>query len=139
MKIVFLWINNLVVLLFMKLFTKCRNCKNELSFTKSSKTRVEFAMKNDENIMLSCETCFVKNNYFVNDIYAKKSKLLDIIANITFFVGTPIIGYLGYKFLYLTHNGVVKILGLSLIPIFVYTMLKERDRVRVNIFNRRYL
>lgn len=123
----------------MKLFTKCRNCKNEISFKNSCTTRVQLAMQEDENIMLSCKECFIKDKYFVNDIYAKKSKLIKIISSLIFLVGTPLLGYKGFQLFNYSVVGAVRIGVLLLPPVFIYGFLKSKDKIRVNTFNRRDL
>ncbi len=123
----------------MKLFTKCKKCKNEISFRNSSGTRVELAMNEGENIELSCKECLTKNKYLANDIYTKKSKSIEIITTFLFLVGTPLLGYIGYKKIYLSLVGTVKIASLLLISSLINSLLAQQDRRRVNTFNREYL
>ena len=90
---------------------------------------------------IDCENCTQKSTISVNKFYAKKSKLIIILAGIVFLVGT----FIGLYFLVniiielKTYFGIyVAAYGL-LIPIWIYSILNDHDRDRVIAFNQTYV
>ncbi|MFH4964966.1 hypothetical protein V8G69_08180 [Gaetbulibacter sp. M235] len=122
----------------MKLFAVCPKCKNEISFNSIHKTRVEFAMNDGETKTLNCKICEYKNTFKINELYAKESKIAQIIAGLIFFIGTPFL--LFYAKTILIKMGTLKltlIIGsFMLIPALIYKTILKEDRIRVNTFNR---
>lgn len=125
----------------MKLFVKCIKCKHEINFNTNHKTRVEFAMHEGETKILVCANCGLKNNFKVNELFAKESKLAFIIAGLVFLIGTPILIYylpifiLKYGSLYSSLGAA----GLLVIPVIIYSNILKEDRIRVNTFNRGWI
>lgn len=125
----------------MKLFVKCIKCKHEINFNSNHKTRVEFAMHEGETKILVCANCGLKNNFKVNELFAKESKLAFIIAGLVFLIGTPILIYylpifiLKYGSLYSSLGAA----GLLVIPVIIYSNILKEDRIRVNTFNRGWI
>ncbi len=107
----------------MKVYGKCKNCKNEIDYSISRSTRVEFAMKDGENITLNCKNCGTANEFYVDELYAKESKITQIVAGLIFLIGTP----LSFLFIGLIY---------SLIPVIIFGIMLKKDRMRVNYFNR---
>ncbi len=107
----------------MKVYGKCKNCKNEIDYSTSRSTRVEFAMKDGENITLNCKNCGTANEFYVDELYAKESKITQIVAGLIFLIGTP----LSFLFIGLIY---------SLIPVIIFGIMLKKDRMRVNYFNR---
>ena len=121
----------------MKLYTKCKHCKNELKCSSLAGTRVEFAMQKWEKKDLKCNSCETKNEYHVDELYAKPSRIAEILAGLIFIVGTPLV------FLFLSpivlRGGafaVFIISGLFLVPVIVFGIIKKQDQIRVKAFNR---
>jgi hypothetical protein len=122
----------------MKLFASCSKCKQEISFNSKHKTRVEFAKHEGETKTLNCESCGQKNTFKLDEISAKKSKNAIIAASLIFFTGIPFVIYYIDEFV-LKIGGLYSILtigGFLLIPIFVYKMIKYKEKVRINSFNK---
>ena len=126
----------------MRLFTKCKNCNQEILFRSDSNTRVELEMEKGEKIALNCFHCNEKNNYIVNDIYSKPSKVLRVSGPLFFLIGTPILAIWMYynipkeAFFHFKTGFMFGLLG---VPLAAAQILANRDRVRVNSFNNYYI
>ena len=86
---------------------------------------------------LKCEECQKEDNYHVNDVKAKESKLIALIAFGIFIFGTGIIGYLLRDYLFMPNNpyNVLAIGGLLLIPSAVYMIMTKQERDNARRFN----
>lgn len=125
----------------MRLFTKCKNCNNEINFRNDCSTRVELEMQKGENIFLDCNHCYQKQDYLVNKIYTKPSKILSLSGPLIFLIGTPILGIWMYYNIpkeAFFHFKTGLLFGLLGVPLAVSQILANRDRLRVNSFNNYY-
>ncbi|PCI07023.1 MAG: hypothetical protein COB73_08950 [Flavobacteriaceae bacterium] len=125
----------------MRLFTKCKSCNSEILFRNSSNTRVELEMDKGESISLICSHCNKRNDYVVNEIYTKPSKILRISGTLFFLTGTPIFAiwmYYNVPREAFFHFKTGFMFGLLAVPLAVSQILSNRDRVRVNSFNNYY-
>ncbi|GAA4281917.1 MULTISPECIES: zinc finger BED domain-containing protein [Gaetbulibacter] len=122
----------------MKVYGKCKKCNAEISYSTNSGTRVEFAMQEGENMTLTCQKCGIKTDFFVDELYAKESKIAQISAGLIFFIGTPIMFlFVSPVFMQSRSNYVIYIIGgFLLIPVIIYGTIKKQDQMRVNSFNR---
>lgn len=122
----------------MKLFSICRDCKQEMMFKSDSNTRVEFAMNEGKTRKIRCKHCGAANNIHVNDIYATESKLALLIALLVFAVGTPLTFFLMINIMTVTVNHYVILMagGILLVPVFIYIMISKQEQTRVSGFNR---
>jgi hypothetical protein len=122
----------------MKVYGKCGNCKHEIKYSTSANTRVEFAMKEEENKTLTCANCGLGTKFHVDELYAKESKIAQIFAGLIFIIGTPLILFFVSSVFFVNSNHYVAyaVGGFLLIPIMVYRIIKQQDRTRVNSFNR---
>ncbi|GGE38596.1 hypothetical protein [Psychroflexus planctonicus] len=117
----------------MKVYGKCKNCKNEIGYSTSTSTRVEFAMKEGENIKASCEKCLKESEFHVDELIAYKSNLPEKIAGITFMIVLLVTIY----YLFFSESKYV-IIAFGL-PLVVYIILSKQEQSRVSSFNRRKL
>jgi hypothetical protein len=121
----------------MRLYIKCSDCKNEISFWTLSSERVNLKMTHGDKIELDCKKCNTTKNYNIDDLRAKKSKIALIIASIIFIIGTPIALILLWD--YIWQTGLYGAFGLILIigiPSTIYGIINKNDNQRVSIFNR---
>lgn len=125
----------------MKVYGKCKNCKNETSFSTSAHTRVEFAMHHWESKKIKCRDCSGSNLFHVDELIAKPSKMAQILASFIFFIGTPLFYFLINPIFTGSRNHYVIYIigGFLLIPVFAYAVINKQDQTRVSDFNRRKL
>jgi hypothetical protein len=122
----------------MKVYGKCKKCKNEIVYTTNANTRVEFAIQEGETKTLICKNCKVKTEFKVDELYAKESKIAQIGAGLIFLIGTPLMFlfvnpvFSGSK----SHYVIYTVGGFLLVPVLIYGYMNQHDRARVNGFNR---
>ncbi|QTE24209.1 hypothetical protein [Polaribacter cellanae] len=125
----------------MKIYGKCKNCKNEIGYSTSANTRVEFAMQDGENKTLNCKNCGTITKFHVDQLFTKESKVAKIGAGLILLIGTPLM----FLFVNPIFNGsrnhyIIYIIGgFLLVPIIAYGIIQKQDRTRVNSFNRNKL
>ncbi len=122
----------------MKLFAKCTNCTAEIDFRSNAHTRVEFAMNEGEEKKLQCSICGAASLISVDKMYAKSSKIAQLVAGSAFIVGTLISIYVAVWGISASRNhyAVLVFGGFLLIPVFAYITLTKQDERRVSDFNR---
>jgi|SRR5690606_20794735 hypothetical protein len=125
----------------MKIYGQCGNCKDEINYSTSANTRIQFAMRNEENLTLTCTNCQIKTTFHVDELYARESKVAHIVAGLIFLLGTPLILFLFSPVFLINTNPFVTYIfgGFLLIPVIVFGIIKQQDRTRVNCFNRNKL
>ncbi|WP_310993127.1 hypothetical protein [Aequorivita marina] len=125
----------------MKIYGKCKNCQNEIQYSTSANTRVEFAMQDGENKTLNCKNCGIKTEFHVDELFTKESKIAQIGAGLIFFIGTPLMFlFVNPIFTGSRNHYVIYIVGgFLLVPIIAYGIIKKQDQTRMNSFNRRKL
>lgn len=121
----------------MKLIVNCKDCQEKIILKNSATDRIELSKEIGNEFKLRCEGCLIEHKYHVNDVKAKESKLLAIIAFIIFVFGTGIIVYLLREYLFTPNNpyNVLAIGGIILIPSFVYVIFKKQERDDAKRFN----
>ncbi len=125
----------------MKVYGKCKNCKNEIGYRTNANTRVEFAMQDGEIKKLNCKNCGTNFEFHVDELYANHSKIAQIGAGLIFLIGTPLIFFLVNPIFTDSRNHYVIYVvgGFLLIPIFAYAVINRQDQTRVSDFNNRKL
>lgn len=123
----------------MKVYGKCKNCQSEIGYRTGAGTRVEFAMYDGDSKTLKCENCGTETEFHVDELYAKESKIAQIIALIVFLVGTPTVFFLVNPIIENNNYMVYIFGGYLLLPVIVYALVRKQDQARVNSFNRRKL
>jgi SNF family Na+-dependent transporter len=125
----------------MNIYFKCQNCNQENRLKTNAKTRVEFAMKNGNSIKSNCNLCKRENTLKVNKIYAKKSKSIFLISGLIFLIGSAFGTYYLVKMIseMKTIIGIAIIASGLLVPIWIYNIINQEERNRVNSFNRTYV
>ena len=100
--------------------------------------RAELSREIGNEFNLRCEECLREKKYHVNDVKAKESKLIALIALAIFVFGTGIIVYLLRDYFFMSNNPYyVRAIGGSLIfPFLVYMIFTKQERGNVNRFNR---
>ncbi|MBP2833050.1 hypothetical protein J8281_12710 [Aquimarina sp. U1-2] len=125
----------------MKVYGKCKNCETENKYSTNANTRVEFAMQDGETKTLNCKDCGTDTKYHVDQLYAKQSKVAQLIAGLILFIGTPLM-FFGINPIFTgsrNHYVIYIIGGFLLVPIFAYAVINKQDQTRVSDFNRRTL
>lgn len=125
----------------MKVFGRCKNCKNEIKFSTRSTTRFDLATKKGENITLYCKSCGIKSGFHVDDLFTKKSKTAQIGAGTILLIGTPLIFFLLFRIFAESRNiyAIYIVGGFLLVPVIVYGVINKQDQTRVSSFNRNKL
>ena len=120
----------------MKLYAECTHCENEVEFRLKAGTRIELLRKVGEDFELTCDYCGQKFEQHVDQIYAKRSKFLRLLAILIFLVGTPAVGF-AVNPTVLNNINAVYVYGLFLtIPVAIYGLIIQQDQRRVSDFNR---
>ncbi|NEV95105.1 hypothetical protein G3567_13265 [Psychroflexus sp. YR1-1] len=117
----------------MKVYGKCKNCRNEIGYSTEANTRVEFAMKDGETKTLNCKNCGNSSEFHVDELIANRSKSPLILAGISFLL---VIGVSLYFLIFGDSEYVYFSIGL---PFVIYFILDKQDQTRVSSFNRRNL
>lgn len=125
----------------MKVYGTCKSCKNELSYTTSAYTRVDFAMQDGETKTLNCNHCGNTNEFHVDQLKTKHSKLAQLSAGLILLIGTPLVFFIVNPIFAGSRNHYVIYIigGFLLIPIFAYAVINKQDQTRVSSFNNRKL
>ena len=125
----------------MKVYGKCKNCKNEIGYSTSVRTRVEFAMQDGENKSLNCKNCGINMEFHVDDLFTKESKVAQIGAGLILLIGTPLVFFLINPIFTGSRNHYVIYIigGFLLVPVIAYGIIKKQDQTRVSSFNRNKL
>ena len=120
----------------MKLYTKCSHCENEVEFREKAGTRIELLKKVDENFELTCDYCGQKFERHVDQVYAKRSNFLRLLAILTLLIGTPIL-LIGLNPIIETSYKAVYVFGTFVtVPGVIYGLVVSQDSKRVSDFNR---
>ena len=122
----------------MNLIVNCKECRNKIMLKSSVNDRAELSREIGNEFNLRCEECLREKEYHVNDVKAKESKLIALIALAIFVFGTGIIGYLLRDYFFMSNNPYyVRAIGGSLIfPFLVYMIFTKQERDNVKRFNR---
>lgn len=121
----------------MKLFVNCNNCYEKIIFHNAANDRVELENELGRTIKLDCTSCLKSARYHVNEIEAIERQFIFVAALFIFIVGTLIGFYYVYQHLFHAQNiGVYKaVMGVIMIPSFVYVILNKQEKDNVERFN----
>lgn len=117
----------------MKVYGKCKNCKNETEYQTDANTRVEFAMNEGETKKIYCKNCGTKTEFHVDELFAKRSNMPYLLVALS--VLTVVIITLYFVF-FSDSQYVIIAFGL---PLVVYLIMTKQDQTRVSDFNNRKL
>ena len=120
----------------MKLYTNCKNCKEEIQFSVLARDRFALAKKRGEKIDLNCRSCGTRKTYHVNEIKAEEKKSIQVLAGLILLFGT--IGLFFFLWPILLKSSVLVVgglIGILTVPFLVYKFLNEDERNRVDYFN----
>ncbi|MFI0431233.1 hypothetical protein [Mariniflexile sp. HMF6888] len=98
-------------------------------------------MEKGNTYTAKCLTCNSTNTYQINDIYAKASRPLSIIAGLIFIIGT-LFGLFAIAIMFVEQKTVIGIFVVGcglLIPVWIFSTIKKEDRLRVKTFNHSYV
>ena len=125
----------------MKLILNCKNCRSEIELKYPVNDRAELARERGDKFSLKCAECSKENKYNVNEVKAKESKLIAMIAFGILVFGTGIIGYLLKDYLFMPNNpyNVLAIGGMLLIPSAVYMIMTKQERDNARRFNQYWI
>ncbi|WP_438961262.1 hypothetical protein [Nonlabens sp.] len=117
----------------MKVYGKCKSCKNEIGYRTNAHTRVEFAMQDGETKKMNCKNCGTNTEFHVDELFAKRSNMPYLIVAL----GVLLLVIITLYFLFFSDSEYV-ILAFGL-PFVVYFILTKQDQTRVSDFNNRKL
>ncbi len=125
----------------MKVYGRCENCLEDISYSTSARTRVEFAMAHNESVGLFCKGCNKNSAFHVDQLFTKPSKIAQLCAAFIFFFGTPLFYILINQILTESRsNYVIYVIGgFLIVPVLAFTIINKQDQTRVSDFNRRKL
>lgn len=111
----------------MTLFIKCKNCNEQIRIRKSVTDRAELERLIGNPIQIGCTNCLHEELRSINDVKAKESKFISIIAFLILLLGTGAIVYLLKDYLLIPNNpyNALVIGGMLLIPSIVYVFLNN--------------
>ncbi|MBL4752829.1 MAG: hypothetical protein JKY52_04390 [Flavobacteriales bacterium] len=121
----------------MKLWTSCINCAEKIHFSEWVNDRVELSMSKGRELKLTCKACNTQGAYNVDDIYAKGSKLTQILALTILVIGTPVTFYFLWDYFFLTAYVyiIAGISGMLVVPATVYLTIIKNEEARIRRFN----
>lgn len=117
----------------MKLYTRCKNCKSEISFTSDVNDRPELEMRKGKEFLMTCNSCHQKHTYHVNDFTASKSLLQKITA---LSISLILIIALILGELYVLSMNIYFYGAVFLVPSLAYLIINKQQVARLNSFNR---
>ena len=117
----------------MKLYTRCKSCKGEISFLSSVNDRGELEMEKGKEFPMTCPHCLKKLKYHVNDFTAERS-ITHKLFLILIFIGLAI-GIVLSEVVFLQYR-VIFIGGGLLLPSIVYLLINKQQQAKLNSFNR---
>ena len=100
-------------------------------------TRVDLKMKLGDKIEISCKKCNRTDRYSINDLKARESKIAALIGLVILVIGTPIILFFLWDFIW--QSGLYGAFGLILIvgiPGSIFMIINKNEQNRVSSFNR---
>ena len=122
----------------MKLIVNCKECRNKIMLKSSVNDRAELSREIGNEFNLRCEECLREKKYHVNDVKAKESKLIALVALGIFVFGTGFIGYLLRDYFFRSNNPyyVRAVIGVLIVPFWVYMIFTKQERDNASRFNR---
>ncbi len=117
----------------MKLTTRCKTCKTEVSFVSSVNDRVELEMQKGKVIPLTCKNDGHKHKYHVNELRAEKSLSMKVISFGFSFIIILAIVFLGLN---MTLTGLLFYSQVFIAPTGIYMLIHKQQQKRLNSFNR---
>lgn len=117
----------------MKLTTRCKTCKTEVSFVSSVNDRVELEMQKGKVIPLTCKNDGHKHKYHVNELRAEKS-LFDRIQ--LYAIPLLLILTIIYLEMQVFSLGYIFYGGIFLGPSIAFGIMNKQLSTKLNSFNR---
>ena len=77
----------------MKLYARCKSCKNELKIKSNAQTRPDLQMEKGEELKLNCLNCGKVDKVHINDIRAEQNKRIILIGLIFGIIATIVLWY----------------------------------------------
>lgn len=119
----------------MILFTKCRSCKNEIAIKSYATDRIDLAKDMGETFPIQCLGCLTTEKYHINDVRAKGTKIIKLIAFAITVLGTLAVGYFLGSYLLRLEKPNVGLYFIFTFPSFLGFYLLKYDRDNVRRFN----
>jgi uncharacterized membrane protein YuzA (DUF378 family) len=121
----------------MKLYTNCTHCSKEITFSCWEPDRVELSKAKGEEIELSCKSFLRTDSYHVNSINATESKLAQIVGLLIFLLGTPLIIYCLWDYMFRSSYiyAIAGLAGIITVPFMIYSVMEKEEREKVRNFN----
>jgi len=121
----------------LKLYVKCTNCRQKISFSKPVKDRFSLAKKFGQSIEVSCTKCNLINNYEVNAIKAEESKVIALIALVTTLVASISLFICLWPYFFETSYiyAISGLIGVLVVPSLFYQAFNFSVNQRVKYFN----
>jgi hypothetical protein len=122
----------------MKLVTSCKNCSQEIKFFSWAGNRPRLAQKRGEEFELKCPNCKAICRYHVDEVSAEENKVILILALVVFFLGTPLIVYQAWGYLFRLANiyAIGGLVGVVIVPFLIFTVISRSQEEKVRNFNR---
>lgn len=122
----------------MKLVTSCKNCSQEIKFYSRAINRPRLVQKRGEEFELKCQHCKATCKYHVDEVSAEENKSILIVALVVFFLGTPLIVYLTWGYLFRLANiyAIGGLVGVITIPFLIFTVINKSQEEKARNFNK---
>ena len=117
----------------MKLYTRCKSCKEEVSFYSSVNERPELEMQKGKEFDLTCNSCYKKLKYHVNDFDATKSLGQKLTS---FGIALALVIALILSEFYVLSLGLIFYGGIFLVPTIAFAIIHKQQQTQLNAFNR---
>ncbi len=121
----------------MRLCAICTRCGEEIYLRVKVGDRFALAKKKGNQIELHCRYCNNRSKYHVNAIEAKANKRVNIIAISTSVVGTALLFFGAWNYLWELANihAITGLIGVLTLPAGVYYAIVSTQQEKVRYFN----
>lgn len=118
--------------------TRCRTCSSEIKMRTFAGNRVELAKAKGQIIPVQCKVCNKRADYRVDDFRAKPGQIVRITATLILLIGTPVLTFGIWNYLYSVNQPyqILTLVPLILIPITVYGIMTKEENNKIKNFNR---
>lgn len=122
----------------MKLIANCKHCQKEIKVKSRANDRVELVQEIGEAFILNCKHCLRKESYQINEVKARESKSIKIMALLVFLIGTGfLLVFFRDYYLMSTHpKFLFYVCTVLTVPAVFYGFLTKQEREDVRNFNR---
>ena len=121
----------------MRLYARCKQCKEDVYFTSFSADRFKLARKHGKQIFLDCKSCGMKSSYEPNEIFAEERKGIGLVAMLILVGGTIGLYVLVWKYITRTSDiwAIANFVAFLGTPFLVYQGITKTQRDRIRYFN----